>query len=438
MKTIRQQLLLSLLGGTMACTLIAGAALYWKVREEAGELFDAQLKQVAVSLPPSLSPQAELADKSEPEADILIQAWDRGGRLLYSSYPALSLPHYPPTGFRTVEASGGRWRVYSEARRDRFVQVAQPIDARTELAAEVALRSLLPFIAVIPILAALIWVVVGRSLQPLQRVARAVGQRSPQALQPLATAGLPPEVTPMLDALNDLLQQLDHALSSQQAFVADAAHELRSPLTALKLQLQLAERARTEQQRTAAFAKLHDRLDRSSHLVHQLLTLARHDPESDRQALDQVDLQALARQVVADQYVLAESKEIDLGVNADGMPVFVRGQADSLRILLNNLVDNALRYTPRGGRVDVDVFIEAGCAGLRVSDTGPGIAAADRQRVFDRFYRSETSEAWGSGLGLSIVKRIADLHGARIQLDDSPAATGLQVSVLFPGPVDAA
>lgn len=433
MRTIRQQLLLSLLGGTMACTLVAGAALYWKVREEAGELFDAQLKQVAVSLPPALSPQAELLDKAEPEADILIQAWDRNGRLLYSSYPAAALPHYPPTGFRTVEVRGDHWRVYSETRRDRFVQVAQPFNARTELAAEVAFRSLLPFIAVIPVLAALIWIVVGRSLQPLQRVARAVGQRSPRALQPLATEGLPPEVTPMLDALNDLLRQLDHALASQQAFVADAAHELRSPLTALKLQLQLAERAKTEPQRTVAFEKLHDRLDRASHLVHQLLTLARHDHGREAQVFGQVDLQALVRQVVADQYVLAESKRIDLGVSSGEAPVFVSGQAGSLRILLSNLVDNALRYTPRGGRVDVSAMVEADGVRLQVSDTGPGIPAADRPRVFDRFYRSEGNETWGSGLGMSIVKRIADLHGATVLLGDNPAASGLLVTVLFSG-----
>jgi two-component system OmpR family sensor kinase len=431
MRTIRQQLLLSLLGGTMLCTVTAGGALFWKVREEANELFDAQLKQVAVSLPPALSPQAELVDKAEPEADILIQVWDIGGRLLYSSYPASSMPHYSPTGFRTVHFRHDQWRIYSEAQRDRFVQVAQPIGTRTELAAEVAFRSLLPFIALLPVLAALIWFVVGRSLQPLQRVARAVSLRSPSALQPLVTDGLPPEVTPMLDALNDLLRQLDHALASQQAFVADAAHELRSPLTALKLQLQLAERATNEQQRMIAFGKLHDRLDRSSHLVHQLLTLARQDHGQEVQAMERVDLLALARKVVAEHRVLAESKAINLGVRSGEARIVVSGKADSLCILLSNLVDNALRYTPHCGRVDVNAFVGAEGVRLQVADSGPGIATADRPRVFDRFYRSEGSDVSGSGLGLSIVQRIANLHGATVHLNDNPGTGGLLVTVLF-------
>jgi two-component system OmpR family sensor kinase len=432
MRTIRQQLLIGLLSGTLACTLIAGAAMYLKVREEANELFDYQLKQVAGSLPAQFSPQSVQPRNDETEDDTVIQAWDRSGGVLYTSHPALSLPRYPAIGFKTVSALNDRWRVYGELRHDRFVQVAQPTSVRQELAAGLAFRSLMPFLILLPVLAVLIGVVVRRSLRPLHEVAEAVARRSPSSLHPLPTDGLPPEVRPMLDSLNELLQQLDHALSSQRAFVADAAHELRSPLTALKLQLQLAERAKTDQQRVAAFAKLHERLDRSTRLVQQLLTLARQEQQISDQDCQEVDLYRLAQQVVADHSTLAESKAIDLGVEAAGSAPFVKGQADSLRILLSNLVDNAISYTPAGGRVDALALMVDGYPALRVSDTGPGIPMEDRLRVFDRFYRAEGSNVSGSGLGLSIVKNIADHHRATIHLNDNAPSSGLVVTVVFP------
>lgn len=436
MKTIRLQLLIWLLGGMLACTLVAGVAMYAKVREEANELFDYQLKQVAGLLPAQGALQAQPAGAAEdPEEDIVVQVWGRDGTMIYVSHPALALPRYPENGFKTVSAHDDRWRVYGEARHNRFVQIAQPTSVRQELAAELAMRSLLPFLALIPMLAVLIGVVVGRSLRPLQRVAQAVGRRSPNALQPLPTDGLPPEIRPMLDALNDLLGRLDHALSAQRAFVADAAHELRSPLTALKLQLQLAERAKTDEQRTAAFAKLHDRLDRSTHLVQQLLTLARHEPQMEAQDFRDVDFQKLAQQVVADQAPLAESQGIDLGVETSAMATAVKGDADGLRIMLGNLVNNAIRYTPSNGRVDVIVLMQEGHPTLRVRDTGPGIPSDERSRVFDRFYRREGTGVSGSGLGLAIVKNIADHHGAAIQLSDNVSGQGLDVTVSFPSRV---
>jgi two-component system OmpR family sensor kinase len=431
MMTIRRKLLIGLLGGTLGCTLIAGIVMYLHVQDEANELFDYQLKQVAGSLPAQLSSHEKMPGTEDSEEDIVIQAWDRSGNLLYTSQPALSLPRSPEAGFRTVSALHDRWRVYGEMRHDRFVQVAQPTSVRQELAAGLALRSLLPFLILIPVLALLIYVVVGRSLLPLRRVAQAVGQRSPSALQPLSIDGQPPEIQPMIDALNDLLRQLEKALLTQRAFVADAAHELRSPLTALKLQLQLAERANTDEQRSAAFAKLHDRLDRSTHLVHQLLTLARHEPNQAAQHFQFIDLQKLAQQRVADQYMVAESKGIDLGVETGATPVLVKGNIDSLCVLLNNLIDNALRYTPAGGRIDVSVFVDNGRPVLQVSDNGPGIPEEERSRVFDRFYRRDESGTWGSGLGLSIVKNIADIHEAEIHLGDNAFGQGLTIALVF-------
>ena len=431
MRTIRQQLLLWLIGGMLTATTIAGAALYFTVREEANELFDSQLRRIVASLPAEISVQANPSSDDEIDDDIVVEVWGPGGALLYASRPSQPLPRFPGTGFTTRSVDDERWRVYGEIRRDRYIQVAQAMSGRDELVYGSAMRSLLPYLALMPVLAVLIGVVVGRSLRPLQRVALALGRRSADAMQPLSTDGIPPELQPMLDAVNDLLERLNHALDAQRAFVADAAHELRSPLAALKLQLQLAERARTDEQRGTAFAKLHARLDRATHLVQQLLTLARHQPQMAEPAFAAVDLKQLARQVIVDRDSLADSKGIDLGAEFAAAHAIVEGDEGSLRIMLGNLVDNALRYTPRGGQVDVIVLLLHGHPALRVADNGPGIAEDERARVFDRFYRGENSDISGSGLGLAIVNNIADQHGAVVSLNDNPLGTGLLVTVEF-------
>lgn len=432
MRTIRQQLLLWLFGGAFFCSAIAGGALFLKIREEANELFDAQLKQVAGSLPVPIAPQLSEQDDIVPEEKVVLQAWDKAGRLVYSSSPAAALPLYARLGFKTVSLGDEHWRIYTRNKQDLTVQAGQPIVVRQTLTAKIALRCLFPFLILIPILAGFIWIAVGRSLLPLSLFARAVSNRSPSALQPLSTEGLSPEVRPVCDALNDLLRQLDVALTTQRAFIADAAHELRTPLAALKLQLQLVERATNEQQRTLALGKLHDRLDRASHLVQQLLTLARHEPDREQRPFAEIALQALAEQVVVDYYTLAASKDIDLGLETDASVAHVNGDIDDLRILVNNLVDNAIRYTPRGGNVGIAILTVDGSPALRISDSGPGIPESDRTRVFDRFYRGEESEPWGSGLGLSIAKNIADTHAVSIHFGAPSVGSGLIATLVFP------
>jgi two-component system OmpR family sensor kinase len=289
----------------------------------------------------------------------------------------------------------------------------------------------LPLLLLLPLLGVLVWVVVGRGMDPLRRAALEVSQRSPDALQPIAQNGLPEEVQPLIGSLNGLLGRLSHALEAQRAFVADAAHALRTPVTALQLQIQLLERAQSVDERDAATARLKDGLKRMTHLVEQLLTLARQDPAQQLRVAQDVPLDALASEVLAEQSVLAEAKSIDLGL-ARAEPLKVSGDRESLRVLLSNLVDNAIRYTPSGGRVDVAVAIEDGRPVLSVEDSGPGIPPHERARVFDRFYRVESSDASGSGLGLAIVRNVAERHGAQIELDSGGGGRGLKVSVRFP------
>ena len=431
-RPLRQQLLIWLLGGMLASTLVAGGVLYLQVYEEASELFDYQLRQMAVSLPAQLVLPTSPVWGPDPEEDqdIVVQAWAGSGALLYRSSTDFVLPRAARAGFHTVTLKGDTWRVFGMVRHGRYVQVAQPTSVRQELAAGLALRSLLPFGVLIPALALLIWWVVGRALAPLQRVADALHQRAPDAMQALPDVDLPPEIRPLVGALNALLQRLDQAMSAQRAFVADAAHELRTPLAALKLQLQLSERAPDEAQRKVAYTKLHERLDRATHLVQQLLTLARQEPGEVR-PFARVDLRALAQQSVAEHSTLADSRSIDLGVAADAEALAVQGHADSLQILLGNLVNNAIRYTPPGGRVDVNVQRSNGQTVLSVLDTGCGIPVDERARVFDRFYRREGSDVTGSGLGLAIVQNIAAQHGATVELVDNPMDSGLWVRVIF-------
>ena len=231
------------------------------------------------------------------------------------------------------------------------------------------------------------------------------------------------------------MRRFEVALTAQRTFVADAAHELRSPLTALKLQLQVAERAGSEEERRVALARLHERLDRSTHLVHQLLSLARHETALTASQLQTVDLGELLEAAVADHSALADSRDIDLGVvETLPAPVLVQADPDGLQVLLNNLIDNALRYTQQGGRVDLQAALEEGRPLLRVSDNGPGVPRQHHARLFDRFFRPDGNDAWGCGLGLSIVRHIAEHHQADIALAEGEAGRGLQVTVRFPQP----
>ncbi|MEO7994774.1 MAG: ATP-binding protein [bacterium] len=302
---------------------------------------------------------------------------------------------------------------------------------RNEMATELALGALLPFLLLVPLLAVFIAIVIERSLRPLKRLAAAIESRSPDILLPLEVGSLPPELQPMLTALNDLLARLKAAAESQRAFVADAAHELRTPLTALKLQLQLAERASNDGSQQESFAKLRLGLDRSVHLVQQLLALARQESPAGSPAHGSIDLVGVARQVVADLSTLAETRQIDLGLEAGTDSVEVQGDSESLTVLLVNLVDNAIRYTSEGGRVDVVVATENDEATVRVIDNGPGIPAAERERVFDRFYR-RPGVGEGSGLGLAIAKTIARRHNATLSLESNPSGQGLSAIVRFP------
>jgi two-component system, OmpR family, sensor kinase len=429
MKSIRHTLLLWLFAGLSSGIALAAALLYVQAREEANRIFDYQMRQLAASLPSQ--PFAAISPRryEDPgmEREIVIQIWGENGIRIYQSHERPALPERAQLGFSNVGTSKGTWRVYSAQQGETVVQVAQPLSVRRELAADMALRTVAPLCILFPFLGLLVWVAVGKGLAPVKRVAADVQSRDVSTLSPVADAELPQEIRPLTHAFNDLLVRLDSAIDSQRAFIADAAHELRTPLTALKLRIQLAERAEDETSRAVAFTELKEGYERAIRMVQQLLTLARQEPGASARALRPVDMATLARTVIADLAPAADAKRIDLGLNAD--EATIEGDPDTLRILMNNLVDNAIRYTPEGGRVDVDIAADASTCKLTVRDTGPGIPEQELGRVFDRFYRVAGTGVEGSGLGLAIVRQIADAHGAKVVLRN--ANPGLYATVIF-------
>ncbi len=436
LRSLRARLLVWLLGGVLLLGVAGGLFVYRNALAEADAFFDYHLKGTALFLRdqpveyqfPTPIPPNDVA------YDFVVQIWTIDGRRIYIGPEQVVLPTSITLGYSTVNTSAGQWRVYGTVSPTKVVQVAQPMSVRRREAAQLALRTLAPFALLMPLLGLLVWLAVGRALQPLKRLAGAVKTRRVDALEPLSDQKLPEEVQPLVRSLNDLLARLTAARERERAFMADAAHELRTPLTALHLQLGALTRAGTEAERTEAMGKLSGGVQRAIRLVEQMLALARQEPRAEpvrtRFALDD-----LAREVVAELVPLADARRIDLGVS-DAQSVLVEGDRESVATLIRNLVDNAVRYTSEGGRVDVSIERSAAAparALIRVMDDGPGIGREERERVFDRFYRKPGTRSPGSGLGLAIVQAIAAAHGATVELGEGSNGHGLAVTVAFPG-----
>jgi len=434
MNSIRRKLMYWLLIGQFVAVAVTGAITYFYVRTELEGLFDDRLRQLAYSVPTqgmlTLEPPP-LTHLQDNDDDFVIQVWGKDGALRMHLNRKVGSPEQAAEGFSTHLSKGMLWRSFVLRRGDQVIQTSQPFTDRLEMTTGVAFGAIAPVLVLIVILGVLVWVSVGRGLRPLKELTSALGRRHPLALAPLSADNLPDEVQPLVQALNDLLARLGEALESQRKFVSDAAHALRTPLAAVQLQAQLLERAVSEEDRRQAQAQIRAGTARASHLVHQLLTLARMEPEDWQRPLVRVDLSALMKSVVVDLSLLALDKQIDLGVSHDEA-LFVTGDMESLRIMLSNLVDNAIRYTPKGGRVDVALTRHDTMAQLEVQDTGRGIPAEDRAQVFERFFRRAGTRETGSGLGLAIVHEIVKFHKGEITLEDARGHSGLNVFVRLP------
>jgi len=439
--SLRARLLLFLLIAILLAAVLQAASAYRGALRQADALFDDHLQQTARSLRGGVLPGFPLAEGEDGSGfELYVQIWGQDGTQIFRSSRS-ALPPRAVLGFSDVEASGTRYRVYTLQTPLQTVQIAQNLSARTARARALALQAVLPFVWLTPLLMLAVWWIINRSLAPIERARRQVASRAADDLSPLDDSSLPDEVRPLVDELNLLFGRVRSAFDTQKNFVADAAHELRSPLTALKLQAQALRRSGPDTaEREAGIARLNQGIDRAIRLVEQLLLLAREEAGAGPVGVAaRVDLRSVVQLAVADVLPQAVLKRIDIGLagNPPAPGVFeVMGQAEGLRIMLRNLLENAVKYTPTDGRVDVTLESSQGQPALAVEDSGPGIAADIRQRVFDRFFRAahhdkNTDAETGSGLGLAIVKAIADRHGATLALGRSERLGGLKVELRF-------
>lgn len=438
MKSIRKRILSWLLIGQLLAATLAGAITFIYVRGEFEDLLDARLVQLAYSVStegqpviPPYSPINRWDDEDEDD-DFIIQVWQDDGTLVLRGASEDGYPDLSKEGFSSLESGGKLWRNFVLLRGNRFVQVSQPHSDRMEVCSEVALGAVTPVLVMIMVFSGVIWISVSYGLRPLENIARAISTRQPYSLDPLPLdKSLPEEVRLLVEALNTLLRRLSLSMEGQRKFIADAAHELRTPMTAVQLQAQLLQRATGEKEREQALRQIRLGTARASHLIHQLLTLARLEPEDWHRPFTTVNLSQIMKFVVSEHVPFAVSKEVDLGVAHDD-PVSIKGDAESLRIMIGNLIDNAVRYTPSGGRVDVSLRRTDHQVQIEIQDNGPGIPEAERSHVFERFYRRPNSKESGSGLGLAIVHEIVVRYQGQVILGEGQDNRGLKVTVMLP------
>jgi two-component system sensor histidine kinase QseC len=445
---LRRRLLLTLLGGVSLCWLAAMVASFYKAHHEIDEMFDAQL----VVLADTLAVMSDAVGRDDEDDDgfemmapdhaygqaVRFQIFDRDGRLLLYSRNAGRSPRVSSNapsrnGFFDAQEDG-QWRYFSRWNREqsRHIIVGDRHEPRLKVSFEIASRMLLPALLGLPLLALWVWLATRRELAPLAEIARHIAERDAQRLDPVIPGTAPLEVRPLIEALNDLLARLDRALIAERQFTADAAHELRTPLAALAAQVEVAAQARDVAERDHALGQIRVGVDRAAHLVEQLLTLARVDAGAALGEPVVLRLDELLAEVAADEGAAAIDKNLQLSLVADA-PALIRGHVVLLRILLRNLINNAIRYTPAGGEIALTVVSAGATWQLSISDSGPGIPREQREAALRRFVRlaDDVQANSGSGLGLAIVARIAQVHGVRLELDDGLHGAGLTVRLQF-------
>ena len=431
MKSLRVQMIV-LFGLAMALTAaLQFASSFQVIVREANKLFDFHMQQMALALQDSDFQQLDWRTVPGIESnhfDFVVQVWSADGARVYQSRQYRVLPQQAALGYSNTVLDNGEWRIYAAQAQGRVIQVAQKTSARRQRAISMAMSSVMPIVPVALLLFAVAWWAISIALAPLTRIGKELAQRSTDSVAAVSDAGVPQEVSLLVTELNSLLLRMGRALQSQQRFVADAAHELRSPITAVRLQVQNLGRARDEVSHEQAVRRLLGGVDRAGHLVEQLLALARHEPSSTPLPLH-CSLSACAEQALNDVLVLAGSRQIDVHSQLEP-DIFIAGESESLRVMIRNLLDNAIRYIPEHGQVTLALTHTPAGLLLAVEDSGAGIAAAERSRIFDRFYRVPGTSVSGSGLGLAIVKAIAERHHASITLSEASLG-GLAVRLFF-------
>ncbi|WP_027477859.1 ATP-binding protein [Curvibacter gracilis] len=438
-ESVQLQLSFTLSLAIVVVAIVAGVFSFLSAFDEAHELQDDVLRQVAQLMDrQSLSPTAPTHESRLKDADeesrVIVQRLGEGSlsEAELDAGGTLPLPTTLSDGLYTLNVGGEKFRVLVKTTAvGERIAVAQESSFRNEIARDGALRTVMPFLILVPVLLLIVADLVRKMFRPIAALSKEIDMRAEEALHPVDASHFPAEVRPFAVAINRLLARVGQSMASQRRFVADAAHELRSPLTALSLQAERLVDAEMSDHARERLTVLRQGIERGRSLLDQLLTLAKAQSATDLPQ-SPVSVQSVYRRVLEDLIPLAEAKQIDIGVEGTQDAEVWASELDMIA-LVKNLVDNAIRYTPNGGRVDLSVEISGAAALLRIQDSGPGISPDERDRVFDPFYRTLGSEQSGSGLGLAIVRTIVDRIGAEIRLDfaDIDKQTGLCVTCLF-------
>jgi two-component system, OmpR family, sensor kinase len=434
-KSLRKQLLVWLVPMFLVVAIIASVCTYSMFGSMVRWFMDSQMQVLADSHsaetlgPPNLRP---LTDHHVGKGGLVVQIWDAQGRLLTTSYPPLGVPLQAGNGFHDIQFGTRHWRVYALHTPERTVQSIQCLEFREDVIRKQALQAGLPIALLIPISAWLLWLAACRAMSKLETVARAAAAQDENTIGELPTKDIPTEISPLVVAVNTLLVRLRDAFASQRRFVQDAAHELRTPITAMTLQLENLKACPMDSETAAQVSQFEAGLKRTKRLIEQLLRLARQEAPQKADAASSIDLAAFLRELISDLMPCADHRDIDLGFTVD-INATVRANPHELRSLLHNLLDNALRYTPEHGVVDVRLFTDGGKIVVEIVDSGPGIPPDLLPRVFDRFFRIEGSDTEGSGLGLAIAKHAAERNRIDLHLDNRIERSGLVARVSFAG-----
>ncbi|MBB5212643.1 ATP-binding protein [Microbulbifer hydrolyticus] len=444
MRSIRIFMLVTLLSTIVLVNFVSALQGYRASMAEAQQLFDQQMAATAQLLSAMPVPQ-KIPVVVDHTGSMAFQVWADEQSLLMRSNNAPQTPVSTfAEGYREINFSGYRWRVFTHHAADlgAWVQVAERIDLRFQLADRVILESVSPILIGIPVAGLLIWLILGRGLSSLRKLAAALQEKRAEDLRPLPIDSPPVELQSVVSSTNALLARLQGSFDRERRFSADAAHELRTPISAIQVHAHNVERELSESSggerqlahKPDSLAKLQASVERMSHLVEQMLDLYRTTPDHYPARFESVDIYTLAREIIAENYAGFAAREQQ--VELRGASATLDGDRFALSILLKNLLRNANKYSPEGGRIEVSVRPLNDAVELRVEDSGPGIAEEEYARVFERFYRiggdRHTSTVEGCGLGLSIVQHIAQLHHADIKLGTSHFGHGLSVQVRFP------
>jgi two-component system OmpR family sensor kinase len=431
--SLRKHLLVWLIPVFLAAAVIATVWTYYMFGSMVSMFMDSQMSVLADSHatetigPPTLRP---LTDHHVQKGGLIVQIWDGQGSLLTSSYPSLAAPLQKADGFNDLRIGSQRWRVYTVHASGRTVQSIQNLEFRAMVINKQAFQAGLPIALLIPVAAWMLWFGACRAMRRLEALARAAAAQDENSISELPTKGVPSEISPFVIAVNRLLTRLRDAFASQRRFVQDAAHELRTPITAMTLQLENLKACPMDAETAAQVSQFEAGLRRTKRLIEQLLRLARQEAPQKVEAASNVDLAPFLQELISDLMPCADHRDIDVGLSVD-INATVRANPHELRSLLHNLLDNALRYTPEHGIVDVRLFADGGKVVVEIVDSGPGIPPDLLPRVFDRFFRIEGSDTEGSGLGLAIAKHAAERNRIDLHLDNRIERSGLVARVTF-------